>query len=45
VHPDDRERVRAIDSTLDETGGFEIEYRIFHKDGSVRWVPRPVLAC
>ena len=38
VHPDDRERVRAIDSTLDETGGFEIEYRIFHKDGSVRWV-------
>ena len=38
VHPDDRERVRAVDATLEETGGFEVEYRIFHADGSVRWV-------
>ena len=38
VHPDDRERVRAIDGKLDETGGFEIEYRIVHREGGVRWV-------
>jgi PAS domain S-box-containing protein len=38
VHPEDRERVRAIDEGVAETNGFEMEYRIFHRDGSVRWV-------
>ena len=38
VHPDDRARVRAIDEEVADTGGFEMEYRIFHKDGGVRWV-------
>jgi PAS domain S-box-containing protein len=38
VHPDDRERVRAIDESIAETNGFQMEYRIFHRDGSVRWV-------
>ncbi|MGA9162792.1 MAG: PAS domain-containing protein [Actinomycetota bacterium] len=38
VHPEDRERVRAIDAAIDDSGGFEMEYRVFHRDGSVRWV-------
>jgi PAS domain S-box-containing protein len=38
VHPEDRERVRTIDEGVAETNGFEMEYRIFHRDGSVRWV-------
>jgi PAS domain S-box-containing protein len=38
VHPDDRERVRAADERVGETNGFELEYRIVHRDGSVRWV-------
>jgi PAS domain S-box-containing protein len=38
VHPEDRERVRAVDQSVADEGGFEMEYRIFHRDGSVRWV-------
>jgi PAS domain S-box-containing protein len=38
VHPEDRERVRAIDESVAETNGFEMEYRILHLDGTVRWV-------
>jgi PAS domain S-box-containing protein len=38
VHPEDRERVRDIDADVAETGGFDMEYRIFHRDGGVRWV-------
>ena len=33
VHPEDRERVRGVDAAIAETGGYEIEYRIFHRDG------------
>ena len=40
VHPDDRERVRAIDAGIADRPrpSSSIEYRIFHRDGSVRWV-------
>ena len=38
VHPEDRERVRSVDADVAETGGFDMEYRIFHQDGGVRWV-------
>ena len=38
VHPEDRDRVRRIDDEVAETGGFDMEYRIFHRDGAVRWV-------
>jgi PAS domain S-box-containing protein len=38
VHPEDRERVRRIDSDVAETGGFDMEYRIHHRDGGLRWV-------
>jgi PAS domain S-box-containing protein len=38
IHPDDRERVRAIDESVAQTDGFEMEYRIIHRDGTVRWV-------
>ncbi|HJU57112.1 MAG TPA: PAS domain-containing protein [Actinomycetota bacterium] len=38
VHPEDRERMRRVDADVAETGGFDTEYRIFHRDGRVRWV-------
>jgi PAS domain S-box-containing protein len=38
VHPEDRERVREVDENVAETDGFEMEYRIFHRDGTIRWV-------
>jgi PAS domain S-box-containing protein len=38
VHPEDRERVRETDESVAEAGGFEMEYRIFHRDGTLRWV-------
>jgi PAS domain S-box-containing protein len=38
VHPEDRERVRTVDESVSDEGWFEMEYRIFHRDGSVRWV-------
>ncbi|HEX5902175.1 MAG TPA: PAS domain-containing protein [Actinomycetota bacterium] len=38
VHPEDRERVQRVDADVADTGGFDMEYRIFHGDGGVRWV-------
>ena len=40
VHPDDLERVRAIDAGIADssTSEYELEYRMFHQDGSTRWV-------
>jgi PAS domain S-box-containing protein len=39
VHPDDRERVATLAKQAHETGGpYEMEYRIVHRDGSLRWV-------
>lgn len=39
IHPDDREQVFAAFAKCKSKGvGFEIEYRITHKDGSVRYV-------
>jgi PAS domain S-box-containing protein len=44
VHPEDRERVRSmrLSFSVDPGGGrsrtMESEYRILHRDGSVRWV-------
>ena len=40
VHPDDLERVRAIDADIADSSTleYELEYRMFHQDGSTRWV-------
>ena len=39
IHPKDRERVaRQIDEDFAAERGFEAEYRLVHRDGSVRWV-------
>jgi PAS domain S-box-containing protein len=40
VHPDDRRRVRALDAAIAASSGseYELEYRMFHLDGSTRWV-------
>ncbi|WPB57704.1 ATP-binding protein [Xylophilus sp. GOD-11R] len=39
VHPDDMERLRAtMSGGLQHSGDLELEYRIRHPDGSVRWV-------
>ena len=39
IHPDDRERVFvAFDKCKSEGVSFEMEYRIVHKDGSLRYV-------
>ena len=39
IHPDDRERVaRQIDEDYAAERGFDAEYRMVHRDGTVRWV-------
>ena len=39
THPDDRHRVRdAINTAVAEDRRFQVEYRIQHADGRVRWV-------
>lgn len=40
VHPEDREQIRALlgHHLEGQSPHFESEYRIFHKDGSYRWV-------
>lgn len=39
VHPDDRRALRAtMEGGLKKDGDLELEYRICHPDGSVRWV-------
>jgi PAS domain S-box-containing protein len=38
LHPDDRERVREAYERAERTGGrFRAEYRMFARDGSLRW--------
>ena len=34
-HPDD---LTAIEKAIENGGHFEMEYRIYHKDGSIRWL-------
>ena len=37
-HPDDRDRVQAVYARIEHTGGpFHAEYRMFARDGSIRW--------
>jgi len=39
IHPDDREQVfAALDRCKDSGTSFEVEYRIIHKDGTLRYV-------
>ena len=39
IHPDDRQRVAEVgDGRQHEGARIEIEYRLCHRDGSVRWV-------
>jgi diguanylate cyclase (GGDEF)-like protein/PAS domain S-box-containing protein len=39
IHPDDRERVEeVVTEAIGRRAAFELEYRILHADGSVRWV-------
>ncbi len=39
LYPDDRERVLAEDARTEETGEpFEVEYRMFARDGGIVWV-------
>ena len=39
VHPDDLERVEhAISAAVEQQSPWEVEYRILHRDGAVRWV-------
>jgi PAS domain S-box-containing protein len=38
LHPEDRERVRAVYERIEQTGEpFRAEYRMYARDGSVRW--------
>jgi PAS domain S-box-containing protein len=37
VHPDDRDAALAAWSDAEARGGFEVEYRIAHRDGGHRW--------
>ena len=39
IHPEDRERVQGeVASAIASCGSFVSEYRLLHRDGSVRWV-------
>jgi PAS domain S-box-containing protein len=38
VHPDDRQRVTRASEASDRTGVWEDEYRVIHRDGSIRWI-------
>ena len=39
IHPDDRELVEhCVGAALERRDAFELEYRLVHADGSVRWV-------
>jgi PAS domain S-box-containing protein len=38
VHPEDRERVTRKSDEADRTGVWDDEYRVIHRDGSVRWI-------
>jgi PAS domain S-box-containing protein len=38
VHPDDRQRVTRASEASDRTGVWDDEYRVVHRDGSIRWI-------
>jgi PAS domain S-box-containing protein len=38
IHPEDRKRVLAVIDRKHDAGGYNVEYRILHPDGTVRWV-------
>ena len=38
IHPDDRERVRLAAIGKQLQGEYDEEYRIVHRDGSIRWI-------
>ena len=39
VHPDDRENVRlAQEKALASDGRYDVEFRVLHPDGQVRWI-------
>jgi PAS domain S-box-containing protein len=38
VHPDDVDRVIRTSGESDRTGVWDDEYRLIHRDGTVRWV-------
>ena len=38
VHPDDRERVVRANEASDRTGVWDDEFRVIHRDGSIRWI-------
>ena len=39
VHPDDRERVRAmLDRAVETKGVYDLEYRVISPDGSIHWL-------
>jgi PAS domain S-box-containing protein len=38
IHPEDRERVISAMDRMHETEGYNLEYRILHPDGTVRWI-------
>jgi PAS domain S-box-containing protein len=38
VHPDDLERMTRRSDESDRTGVWEDEYRVVHRDGSIRWI-------
>jgi PAS domain S-box-containing protein len=38
LHPDDEDRILALDALSEETGMWDATYRIVRRDGSVRWL-------
>jgi len=38
IHPDDRERIRLAAREKQVRGEYDEEYRIVHRDGSIRWI-------
>lgn len=38
VHPDDLARLEAAIAQLRQAGQYDLEYRIFHTNGSLRWI-------
>jgi PAS domain S-box-containing protein len=39
THPDDREMIgKTVAQAVEQRGPFELDYRILHRDGEVRWV-------
>ncbi|MFK7918904.1 MAG: diguanylate cyclase [Ilumatobacter sp.] len=38
VHPDDVSKVMGAAAETSDSGGYQVEYRLMHTDGSTRWV-------